>query len=206
MCVSSHGKNTSLCWTSGCKSKSHMQSMHSALSLLSGSGVGDGPGQALGVCPWGHLYPPLPQLPGCPCLQHPAGKVRLAYHFYVECICRLAGEQKKAVMPCLLCCQTMTWQEQLLNSVSAASGPRCNRHATHCQQPRTAWSCSQNACLRSCCLVKSRVSAHHLAIGPVSMVLRCMTVKTFASVAQIRMLNKLLWRDKGCPARTWPSS
>ncbi len=58
-------------------------------------------------------------------------------------------------------------------------------------------------CLRSFCLVKSKVAAHQVALGPISMMLRCVTVKTVASIDLVGMpQNRLLWRDKTCPART----
>ena len=44
-------------------------------------------------------------------------------------------------------------------------------------------------CLRSFCLVKSRVAAHQVALGPVSMMLRCVIVKTVASIDPIGMLR-----------------
>ncbi len=57
-------------------------------------------------------------------------------------------------------------------------------------------------CLRSYCLVKFRGSAHLVALGLVSMMLLCMIVKPVGLVDRIDAQDRLLWKDKTCPART----
>ena len=47
---------------------------------LNGIGVAGGPRPAPGVCPWGQMYPPLPQQLWCPCLLHPACTVMTWLH------------------------------------------------------------------------------------------------------------------------------
>ena len=59
-------------------------------------------------------------------------------------------------------------------------------------------------CLRSISLVKSRGLTHLVAVGLVSMMLDYVTAKTVISVGPMGRdaQNKLLWRDKTCPAHS----
>ena len=57
-------------------------------------------------------------------------------------------------------------------------------------------------CLRSYCLVKLRGFAHLVAPGLLSMMLLCMIVKLVGLVDRKDAQDRLLWKDKTCPART----